>query len=172
MVADKGFSHITLSADEEDDFVIQAGVVGGVSREGAAAVGSAAREDAAVPVAEDAGGAAAVPADVPYEDDDVFGTAESALFAQEDEAAEAVDGAPIAAATASAGLVELAADEEAREEYLRHMRRQQARRAASEMVTTEEDLHAKTPFSAMRIAIVVAGVLLVALALVYWFVLR
>lgn len=161
MVADKGFSHITLSADEEDDFVIQAGVVGGVAREGTA-----------VPVAEDTEGAVAVPASPPYEDDDVLGAPESALFAQEDEAIEAVDGAPIAAATASAGLVELAADEEAREEYLRHMRRQQARRAASEMVTTEEDLRAKTPFSAMRIAIVVAGVLLVALALVYWFVLR
>ncbi|MBQ9067483.1 MAG: hypothetical protein IJ131_00255 [Eggerthellaceae bacterium] len=69
-------------------------------------------------------------------------------------------------------IVDQAADEEARKEYERHMKQREARRAAQEMVTTEDDLRAKTPFAGMRMAILALFALLVCAALVYWFVLR
>ena len=74
-------------------------------------------------------------------------------------------------ASGTGAKIDEAADDAAREEYLRHQRKQQARRM-NEMVTTEEDLHAKMPFAGMQKGIMAVLLLLIVAAVVYWIAFR
>lgn len=151
MAQEQDFSLITVDADEDDDVVIQAGAVrhsdrmdGGASLDGQLAGDSGA--DAAI-----AAGADGVAADA---------------------AAGVAGAASVASATVADSLVDQAADEASRKEYERHRRQSEARRNATAMLTTEEDLHVKMPFANMQRIIVALLVLLLVAAIVYWFFLR
>ena len=124
MSEDKAFSLITVSSDEADDVVVQAG---------------------------------AVPA----------GRAGTTAVSQEPEATHASRAA--SESGESDELVEMLqnASEEDRKAYARHLKNK-AIREREAYITSEDDLHAATPFARMRVIIIVVGVLMVVGAVAYW----
>ena len=150
MAQEKDFKIISVDASEDqDEVVIQAGAVPARSNAPQAA-------EAAQPAAADAAPVSQGPADAIPEQDEAD--------------------APDAAAHADRPLTEAEqliadgeVDEEALAEYAAHKRRSQAREQDNAMLTTQDDLHAKAPFSGMQRAIVIILAVLVVAMVVYWF---
>ena len=141
---EKKFSHITVTSDEDDDFVIQAGVPAGF-RSAAPDEAQAAREDEAAGEASAQGGEAGHEAG---REDDAAAEADGVERADEAIADEEADGPlPDAGRSASA----------------RSGKKKDAYRE-----TTMEDLEA-TPMSLTQKVIIALALLLVVVAVVYYF---
>lgn len=140
MANDSDFSLISVDADDEDDVVIQAGARGSRAQASQAATANKADGERSVAPAVDASAPAA-------------GARESAH-----------GGAGDADDSALAGL----SDAE-RAEFQMQKARREARRQASRMVTTEDDLKSDVPFAHMQRTIVIVVLALLIVFLVYWF---
>ena len=179
MAQEGGFSLISVTSDDEDDIVIQAGV-----RDAQPGSGDDVSTDP--DGGRDASEAMPEEGDKPQEDDDVAAEPEDGEGLDGEEAPdEEVPSSPEGDSPADevvlgaealrvkqrldeAGLTVEDLDEEGRAEYERHLARSRARAQAEQMLTTEEDLHTKMPFSGMQRAIVVVLLVLVAAFVIYW----
>ncbi len=153
MATENDFSLISVSSDD-DDIVIQAGA----HTEG--------EDDAAdeVPAVDDGQASAAVEEDVDGQPGEDVGE-----FEQDELPVLSPEALRLQQELDDAGLKVSDLDDEARAEFAEHVREQQTR-AAEQMITTEDDLHAKMPFSGMQRAIVILLLVLVVAFVVYWFV--
>ena len=161
MASETGFSLISVNSDD-DDVVIQAGARSADGNTEAEEAPEREEEPEGLQV-EDA------------RDDDVKTPEDEGDDTNED--LEGDDDAPVLSPEAlrlqqeleDAGLRVSDLDDEARAEFAEHVRVRQ-QRAAEQMITTEDDLHTKMPFSGMQRAIVILLLLLVVAFVVYWFV--
>ena len=160
MANEGDFTLISVSSDEDDDVVIQAGV-----REA-----DQLSDDTCEEPTEDGG--AESETDSGSDPDPDAGAADDSADALEAAVALDPEALRVKQRLDEAGLTVEDLDEEARAEYARHMARSHARAQAEKMLTTEEDLHTKMPFSGMQRGIVVLLLLLVVAFVVYWAVAR
>lgn len=160
MANEGDFTLISVSSDEDDDVVIQAGV-----REA-----DQISDDTCEEPMEDGG--AESETDSGSDSDPDAGAADDSADALEAAVALDPEALRVKQRLDEAGLTVEDLDEEARAEYARHMARSHARAQAEKMLTTEEDLHTKMPFSGMQRGIVVLLLLLVVAFVVYWAVAR
>lgn len=145
------FRHISVSSDNDDEVVIQAGAV---DRD----EGRPASETTAATEPELSSTAVA---ETPSRDDTAFAPSGTS---------KGISAHPSSSVLAEAGLEVDDISEEARKEYEEHMRRSAKRAEASRMITTEEDLHATVPFARMQRIVMVVFALLIVAAVAYWFV--